>query len=92
MPFDAETHAEIQRLRNWSIPEGESILKSGRSVTGRRMNAHELNCVRRAVETSKHKLAALEAGLVLHTHDHEGRALPYAMTTDEASQLGIKLY
>ena len=47
--------AQIQEIKN-SIAEGEMILKSGRSVTGRKMSIEELNAVRRSIESSKVKI------------------------------------
>jgi len=47
--------SEKQRLRN-GIREGEMILQSKRSATGRKMHEDELGAVRRSVENSKKKL------------------------------------
>jgi len=47
--------AQVQEIKN-SIAEGKSILKSGKSVTGRKMSIAELDAVRRSVENSKEKI------------------------------------
>ncbi len=47
--------ARIQEIRN-SIAEGEMILKSGRTVAGRKMEADELEAVRRSIASARAKL------------------------------------
>ncbi len=47
--------AQIQEIKN-SIAEGEMILKSGKTTTGRKMSAGELDAVRRSVENAKAKI------------------------------------
>lgn len=55
-PVAVETDpARIQAIRN-SIQEGEMILKSGRTVTGRKMSEEELSLVRRSVENAKQRI------------------------------------
>ncbi|HOH30977.1 MAG TPA: hypothetical protein PLC40_14960, partial [Candidatus Hydrogenedentes bacterium] len=53
--------ARIQEIRN-SIIEGEMILKSGRTVSGRKMGADELAAVQRAVNNSRAKLGEQATG------------------------------
>ena len=49
--------AEVQRINN-SIAEGEMILKSGLSISGKKMSQSQLGAVRRAVENARAKIGA----------------------------------
>ena len=53
--------ARIQEIKN-SISEGEMILKSGKTVSGKKMSAEELSVVKTSVDNAKDKIGtALEA-------------------------------
>jgi len=50
--------ARIQTIRN-SIAEGEMILKSGKNISGKKMDSNELDMVRKSVENAKAKIGEL---------------------------------
>jgi hypothetical protein len=47
--------SRIQEIKN-SIREGEMILKSGKTATGRKMSSAELEGVKKSIESSKAKI------------------------------------
>jgi hypothetical protein len=58
VPPEYKDPAKAQKIKN-SIREGEMILESGKSVTGRKMNKSELESVKKAVDNSRKKLEEL---------------------------------
>ncbi|NBX75018.1 MAG: hypothetical protein EBQ92_00480, partial [Proteobacteria bacterium] len=71
--------AEAQRIKN-SIAEGEMILKSGRSISGRKMSDAELQAVQRSVDNARAKLSTLPSGSTAGGDLFGGQGMPFNLS------------